>query len=93
MYWDCVFIANAVMKGDYPAPTVVPGIKEVAAEIAEVRNLVNAGCTTCKSIECSGRQIDCSHKSFLEKGRCELNKELWKKSCEGKKLICTSTCS
>jgi hypothetical protein len=40
MYWDCVFIANAFMKGDYPAPTVVPGIKEGAAEIAKVRDLL-----------------------------------------------------
>jgi hypothetical protein len=93
MYWDCIFIANASMKGDYPAPTVVPGIKEVAAEIAEVRNLVHASCAVCKNIECSGRQIDCSHKSLLEKGNCELDKELWKKGCEGKKFICTSTCS
>jgi hypothetical protein len=37
MYWDCLFIAAAFMKGDYPSPTAAPGLNKLAYHIAQVR--------------------------------------------------------
>jgi antitoxin HigA-1 len=47
-----------------------------------------AATTECKDIECSGRQIDCGNKSILEKPKCEIDKDAWKKKCEAKKAAC-----
>jgi hypothetical protein len=93
MYWDCVFVANAFMKGDYPPPTAVPGMMELAIDIANARKLFHAACIDCKNIDCSGRDIDCGHKPFLEKISCEADKKRIMMGCEAKKLVCTSTCS
>lgn len=93
MYWDCIFIANAFMKRDLPPPTPVPGMTKLAIDLADARKLLHAACVDCKRIDCSGRDIDCSHKTFLEKGLCEATKKQTMMKCEGKKLVCTGTCS
>jgi hypothetical protein len=93
MYWDCIFLANAFMKNDNPPPTAVPGMTELAIDIADVRKLFHAACVECKNIDCSGRAIDCGHKTILDKISCEAEKKQIMMKCEGKKLVCTRTCS
>lgn len=93
MYWDCLFITNAVLKNDYPAPTSVPGMVQLAVEIAGARKIFHAACDYCKAIDCSGRDIDCGHKTPFDKLTCEANKKQTMMSCEGTKFVCSSTCS
>ena len=38
MYWDCLFMATAFDKNDYPPPTSIPGVKELALKIAKFRS-------------------------------------------------------
>jgi len=92
MYWDCIFIANEFLKGGYPPVTAVPGMVELANDIADTRKLFHAACTDCKDIDCSGRAIDCGHKTAVEKVLCEVSKKQTMMKCEGKKFVCTSTC-
>jgi hypothetical protein len=40
MYWDCVFMANAFIKNDYPPSTAVPGMTELAIQIARLRDAI-----------------------------------------------------
>jgi hypothetical protein len=92
MYWDCLFVANAFVNDDYPSPTAVPSMKELAVDIADARRLLHSDCGHCKNTDCSGRDIDCGHQTALDKFFCEANKKqtMWK--CEGKKFVCTSSC-
>jgi hypothetical protein len=55
-------------------------------------SMANAACSDCTKIECSGRQIECGHKNFAAKIKCEADKSAWKAECETKKSACYKTC-